>query len=43
MTVLSQQDGLTRNELVQASNGTLTYEQVRRQPENLIFERQVYS
>ena len=43
MTVLSQQDGLTRNEIVQASNGTLTYEQVRRQTENLIFERQVYS
>jgi len=43
MTVLSQQDGLTRNEIVQASSGTLTYEQVRRQTENLIFERQVYS
>jgi len=43
LEVLQQQDGLTRNEIVKASNGTLTYKQVRRQTENLIFERQIYS
>ncbi len=43
LQVLQHGDGLTRNEIVAASNGTLTYEQVRRQTENLIFERQVYS
>ncbi|UBF27499.1 hypothetical protein K9N68_06030 [Kovacikia minuta CCNUW1] len=43
LEVLQEQDGLTRNEIVKASNGTLTYEQVRRQTENLIFERQIYS
>ncbi len=36
LKVLQEQDGLTRNEIVQASNGTLTYEQVRRQTEKLI-------
>lgn len=36
----AQGDGLTRQELVAAG---LTYDQVRRQTENLIFERQIYS
>ncbi len=43
LAVLRQRDGLTRNEIVAASNGTLTYEQVRRQTENLIFERFIKS
>ncbi|MBD2036965.1 hypothetical protein H6F76_18315 [Leptolyngbya sp. FACHB-321] len=41
MTVLSQPKGLTRNELMQASNGTLTEEPVRRPTEKLICKRQV--
>jgi hypothetical protein len=41
MTVLSQQDGLTSNELMQAFNGTLIEEPVRRQTEKLIHKRQV--
>ena len=43
LAVLRQRDGLTRNEIVAASNGTLTYQQVRRQTENLIFERFIKS
>lgn len=43
LAVLKQLDGLTRKEIVAASNGTLTYEQVRRQTENLIFERFIKS
>lgn len=43
MEVLQQRDGLTRSEIVAASNGTLSYEQVRRQTENLIFERLIFS
>jgi hypothetical protein len=42
LAVLEQQDGLTRNEIVEASQGALSYEQVRRQTENLIFESGVF-
>lgn len=43
LAVLQHCDGLTRDEIVRASEGTLSYEQVRRQTENLIFERLVFS
>lgn len=41
ITLLKQQDGLTRNEIVERS--TLTYEQVRRQTQNLVVEGVIIS
>ena len=41
ITVLSQQDGLTRNEIVAQSG--LSYEQVRRQTQNLLTEGKIRS
>jgi predicted ArsR family transcriptional regulator len=39
LQTLSQTDGLTRNEIALASG--LTYEQVRRQTQNLVFEGKI--
>lgn len=41
ITLLEQQDGLTRSEIVERS--TLTYEQVRRQTQNLVSEGVIVS